>query len=269
MVLGGKVLVVDVDFSVDRADPFNPNIDVANVKTSYAIPNSASGSTSTTDGSISLDAFLAGSIRGFCAAVQKDEEERDPREAARLGILILEQLRYLVMLDRLAARNDDGGIRWFVDIDLLCSTVENFARSEAQAVAECVLLCQLDQISKRFHDLQILIPHPCPAGYLPPSLPHASISLSDVPFHLLPSILVPAFLSLTSSYLNVPSKPHEPPPARHTPLTPSNTSLFPSKGSDHCHALPIDTLWCTALFPVHVYAYLHCAAHISPCTEGF
>lgn len=135
VVLGGKVLVVDIDFSVDRTDPSRPKIDVASVKTSYAIPNNADGSTSNTNGSESLDAFLADSIRGFCEEVQRAEDIRDPLEAARRGVFILEQLQYLVMLDGLAARKEDGGVRWFVDVDQLCSVSENFAKSEAEAVA--------------------------------------------------------------------------------------------------------------------------------------
>jgi hypothetical protein len=135
MLLAGTVLVMEVEFSVNREEPLNPKLDVASVKTSYAIPNSDSGVTSNTDGSISLDAFLAGTIQNFCTELKKSEEVRDPRQVAKLGVAVLEQLRYLVMLDRLAARKDDGGVRWFVDIDQLCSILENFSKSEAEAVA--------------------------------------------------------------------------------------------------------------------------------------
>lgn len=135
MLLAGTVLVMEVEFSVNREEPLNPKLDVASVKTSYAIPNSDSGVTSNTDGSISLDAFLARTIQNFCTELKKSEEVRDPRQVAKLGVAVLEQLRYLVMLDRLAARKDDGGVRWFVDIDQLCSILENFSKSEAEAVA--------------------------------------------------------------------------------------------------------------------------------------
>lgn len=135
MLLAGTVLVVEVEFSVNREDPLNPKLDVASVKTSYAIPNSDSGITSNTDGSISLDAFLAGTIQNFCTELKKSEETRDPQEVARLGVVILDQLKYLVVLDRLAAHKDDGGVRWFVDIDQLCSILENFSKSEAEVVA--------------------------------------------------------------------------------------------------------------------------------------
>lgn len=134
LVLGGKVLVVDVDFSIDRTNPAEPNITVASVRTSYAEQNGAAGSPNT-DGSVSLDAFLAEALGSFCAQVQKEEEEQNPLEAARLGVIILEHFRYLVMLDRLAHRKEDGGIRWFVDVDQLCTILETFAKSEAQVVA--------------------------------------------------------------------------------------------------------------------------------------
>lgn len=138
VVLGGKVLVVDVEFSIERIDPLNPKIDVFSVKTSYAVPNSDSGSTSNTEGSVSLDAFLAETIRDFCREVQKPQQVQNPLEAARLGMVVVEQLRYLVMLDRLAARKDDGGVRWFVDVDHLCSILEGFAKNEGEVVASYV-----------------------------------------------------------------------------------------------------------------------------------
>ncbi|KAJ7755727.1 hypothetical protein DFH07DRAFT_743050 [Mycena maculata] len=135
MLLAGTVLVMEVDFSINREDPLNPKIDVASVKTSYALSDTESGVTSNTDGSISLDAFLAGSIQKFCTELKKSEEVRDPRQVAKLGAVVLDQLRYLVMLDKLAARKEDAGVRWFVDIDQLCSILERFSKTEAEAVA--------------------------------------------------------------------------------------------------------------------------------------
>jgi hypothetical protein len=135
MLLAGTVLVVEVEFSINREDASNPKLDVANVKTSYAIPSTESGITSNTEGSASLDGFLAGSIQKFCDEVKKAEDVRDPLKVAKLGDAILDQLRYLVVLDRLAARKDDGGVRWFTDIDQLCSTLENFSRTEAEQIS--------------------------------------------------------------------------------------------------------------------------------------
>ncbi|KAG5649444.1 hypothetical protein H0H81_003851 [Sphagnurus paluster] len=134
VVLGGKVLVIDVDFSVHKVDSNKPRITVSSVKTSYAIATSG-GSSSNSGGSISLDEFLRDSIQKFCIEVQKREDVRNLEEAARLGSLILEQLQYLVMLDQLAARNQDGGLQWFIDLDKLCPVLEDFAKREAEAVA--------------------------------------------------------------------------------------------------------------------------------------
>ncbi|KAF8070318.1 hypothetical protein FPV67DRAFT_1755245, partial [Lyophyllum atratum] len=159
VVLGGKVLVIDVDFSVDKNDPLKPRITVSNVKTSYAIANSE-GSTSNSAGSLSLDAFLRASIETFCVEVQKPEDVRNLEEAARLGTIILEQLRYLVMLDRLAARKEDGGLRWFVDLDELCPVLEAFAKSEAEVVASSLSLAQAPL------DIYLLRSHALPLPYL-------------------------------------------------------------------------------------------------------
>jgi Mediator of RNA polymerase II transcription subunit 1 len=135
VVLGGKVLVVDVDLSVDKTDALQPNVQVSSVKTSYAVSNASSGSTSDAGNSTSLDALLHGTIERFYVEVQKAESIRNSEDAARFGMNILEQLRYLVMLDKLAAGKEDGGLRWFADVDQLCPILEGFAKSEADAVA--------------------------------------------------------------------------------------------------------------------------------------
>lgn len=143
VVLGGKVLVLDIDFSVDRSDPTKPRIDVKTLKTSYAVQGGTNdGSTSANmEGSASLDALLAGSIREFLIEVQKDLEEQDALEAERLGKVVAEYLKYLMMLDKLAAKKEEngGGIRWFADMDKLGAAVEQFAASEANVIASYVL----------------------------------------------------------------------------------------------------------------------------------
>lgn len=142
VVLGGKVLVVDIDFSIDRvSDPLKPQLDIKSLKTSYAVSGGAlDGTTSNKEGSASLDALLAESIRDFLREVHKATEEQNAIEAARLGNIILEQLKYLITLDKLAAKKEDenGGIRWFVDIDHLGASVEKFAAQEASAIASYV-----------------------------------------------------------------------------------------------------------------------------------
>ncbi|KAG6866629.1 hypothetical protein C0991_000739 [Blastosporella zonata] len=156
VVLGGKVVVVDVDFSIDAVDPDKPRITVSSVKTSYAI-TSSDGTTSNSGGSASLDGFLRDSIANFCDEVQKPEDIRNLDKAARLGVTVTEQLQYLVMLDKLAARRDDGGLRWFTGLDTLCPILEAFATSEAEVVASSLSVAKapLDIFLLRSHALPL------------------------------------------------------------------------------------------------------------------
>ncbi|KAF9038340.1 hypothetical protein BDZ89DRAFT_412713 [Hymenopellis radicata] len=154
LVFGGKVLVVDIDFSVERTDPLRPSIRISNVKTSYAIP----GAESNTEGSNSLDAFLCHSMQAFCIEIQRPEAELDPLEAARLGIIINDHLQYLVVLDRFAERKgEDGGLRWFVEVDALCRDVEVFASAEAKVIASSLAQerAPLDVFLLRAHALPL------------------------------------------------------------------------------------------------------------------
>ncbi len=134
VVLGGKVLVIDIDFAVDHTDPENPIIDVATLKTAYAIPNSTGDSSS--GNSISMDAFLASAIRAFLKEVQKDDAQRDSVEAARLGSLLSDYFSYLMKLDHLALSEGDGGLRWFTVIDRMALEIEALASKEAKAVLQ-------------------------------------------------------------------------------------------------------------------------------------
>ncbi|KAJ7287378.1 hypothetical protein C8J57DRAFT_1430963 [Mycena rebaudengoi] len=201
MLLAGTVLVVEVE------DASNPKLDVANVKTSYAIPSTESGITSNTEGSASLDGFLAGSIQKFCDEVKKAEDVRDPLKVAKLGDAILDQLRYLVVLDRLAARKDDGGVRWFTDIDQLCSTLENFSRTEAEQISSSLAVerAPLDIYLMRCHALPLpylaspsisFLVYASPQVYLslnrtaPPSpLEPTNLPKLDIPFQQMRSYL--------------------------------------------------------------------------------
>jgi hypothetical protein len=136
MVLGGKVVVVDIDFAIDRSDPLAPSIDVTGTKTSYAVPNGPFASAM--NGSILLDDLLARNVRSFCEEIQKGEEIRQPRVAAQRAKVVIEHLCYLMMLDKLAMQEGDKGIRWFVDMLELGSKVDQFAKLEATSVASCV-----------------------------------------------------------------------------------------------------------------------------------
>lgn len=135
IMLGGKVLVVDVEFSINKENPLKPRVHVASVKTSYATMDDALGTSSNTKGSTTLDAFLAETVQKYCDEVQKTENERDSIRAAKLAANTQRQLRYLVMLDRLAEKKDGPRATWFVDTNELCHKVEGFAASEAGVVA--------------------------------------------------------------------------------------------------------------------------------------
>lgn len=133
VVLGGKVLVIDIDFLVDRKRPDNPMIDIATLKTSFAVPNSTLNST--TDGSVCLDGSLADSLRAFLREVHKDEEVQDTLVATKYGVRFQEHLKYLMKLDKLAFREGDRGLRWFSSVDRLATSIlEPLAVKEAQAI---------------------------------------------------------------------------------------------------------------------------------------
>jgi hypothetical protein len=128
VLLAGKVVVVDVDFAIERTNPLRPRLTISRAKTSYAIPSPQAPSTS-------LDDFLQNTIQAFVLAVQQADDARDPKEAARLGESVLLQLKYLVMLDNLTQRQHDGGLKWFTALDEVNPTLETFAAKEASAVA--------------------------------------------------------------------------------------------------------------------------------------
>lgn len=139
-VLGGKVLVIDIEFSVDRTLPGNSKVSLSSLKTSYAVPNDASAegvAKPNTEGSTSLDALLALSLGSFLNEVQKETDLLDAMDAERLGKNVADHMKYLMMLDTVAASKDEesGGMRWFVDIDEIGSIMEKFACREADAIA--------------------------------------------------------------------------------------------------------------------------------------
>lgn len=127
IILGGKVLVLDVDFIM------HPTVDVAAVKTSYAVPSSGTSGSA----SASLSGYLEDVLREWLRSVQS--EVVTGIKTARLGRKVLESLTYLMKLDRLAEKEGDKGIQWFSDQDALGQKLEGFARTEAQVVAQYVL----------------------------------------------------------------------------------------------------------------------------------
>ncbi|KAJ3850061.1 hypothetical protein EV368DRAFT_46079 [Lentinula lateritia] len=268
-VFGGKVLVVDLELSIDRTNPLNPIIVVSKAKTSYAI---SSPEATTMDGSLSLDAFLKDTFQSFFEEVQKPDEHRDPVQAARLGRIILDHFRYLVMLDRLAERKEDGGVRWFVDVDQLCTVVETFAKSEGEAVASSMSTERppLDILLLRAHTLPLpylkspslsFLTYLSPLAYL--SLlrsssalpPDASTSLPsfDIPLHQLRSSLGISLKGATIATLTLspPIESHIFPASMSIPtLTARPTFSLVPRGSDLEHVFPqLADLPSTALDP--------------------
>jgi hypothetical protein len=135
LTLAGKVIVIDVEFSI-ISESENPGMEVASVKNSYAVPSGEdTNPTANTGGSTSLDGFLATNLRAFLGIVQKPVDDQDPIVAAQIAASISQHLTYLMRLDALAAQEGDTGLRWFTSSDNLASTVEKFAKAEAQALA--------------------------------------------------------------------------------------------------------------------------------------
>ncbi|KAG1884223.1 uncharacterized protein F5891DRAFT_1122391 [Suillus fuscotomentosus] len=109
-VLAGKVLVLDIDIN-----------DHVAVKTSFANNANGNGNTSAAP---ELDAFLAQEVTRWINAARRaagidsavGHSREDPAiEAARRSRAIQEHLRYLMMLDGLAAAENEKGLRWFME----------------------------------------------------------------------------------------------------------------------------------------------------------
>lgn len=109
IMMAGKVLVLDVDIDGGVV-----------VKTSFAVGNNhANGPPASPD----LDAFLARDIarwvdaanRASLAAAHNTQSEDPAVEAAYLGLVVRDHLRYLMMLDSLAVAEGERGIRWFME----------------------------------------------------------------------------------------------------------------------------------------------------------
>ncbi|KAG2015904.1 hypothetical protein CC2G_009126 [Coprinopsis cinerea AmutBmut pab1-1] len=197
IILGGNVIVVDIDFVIERTNPLKPRVSVSRVKTSYAIPSAQSTSTA-------LDGFLLNIIQAFCVEVQQPEDVRDPQKAAKLGENVLLQLQYLVMLDQLTQRQHDGGLKWFTALDEVGPTVEGFAVKEASAIASSLSQphVPLDIFLRRSHGLPIpylLAPSLSFLVYISP-LAYLSM-ISDIPESLQPQQNSPIPLDIPLPFL--------------------------------------------------------------------
>ncbi|KIP08390.1 hypothetical protein PHLGIDRAFT_104329 [Phlebiopsis gigantea 11061_1 CR5-6] len=199
LTLGGKVIVVDMNLAIDRTDAQKSRLSVTGVKTSFAVPGGATGST--TQWSTSLDGFLADSLGEFLTAVQKEEEAQDTEDAARIGSRILGSLKYIMMLDQMASEEGDAGLRWFNSVDSLALDAEKFASEEATVIAKALAstTCPLDIFLMRAHGLPLpyltvpslsFLVHVSPRAYLT-LLRRASTAIPTSSSPLLPTLDVP------------------------------------------------------------------------------
>lgn len=131
MVLGGKVLVIDVELTIHRT-PI-PRIELASMKTSHALPSGTSGVNALAERSASLDEMLYLTWRKYLEVVQRNDPE-SATQAAHVVRDIHSQLTYLMKLDELASQEGDKGIRWFSDVGLMCSVAERILKTEASVV---------------------------------------------------------------------------------------------------------------------------------------
>lgn len=131
LILGGKVLVVDIELAVDRSDEEHPTLSVIALKTSYASPVSGA----TTEGSASMNGFLMDYIREFIVEAHKPLGEQDTKKAGKLIKGFLAYMQYLMKLDGMATQEGDSGLRWFNNIDELALTAEGRAKTESRSIA--------------------------------------------------------------------------------------------------------------------------------------
>ncbi|KAI0668479.1 hypothetical protein C8Q78DRAFT_993488 [Trametes maxima] len=199
VLLGGKVLMVELNFSIDRTNLEQPKINITTCKTSYDTRNSTA--TSSAGNSASLDGLLADAIRGFLTEVQKEDAERDSVEASRLGDALSDHFAYLMKLDHLALSEGEGGLRWFNFIDRMSLDLEKLAGSEAEAISrqESGAKVPLDIFLLRSHALPLpyltipsisFLVYLSPLAYLKllrttsaPSTETNHLPKLDVPFH--------------------------------------------------------------------------------------
>lgn len=132
IMLGGKVLVVDVDLHIQRRAQAS-HVTVSNIKTSHALPSGSSGN-ALAERSASLDAFMLRTWNSYLEEVQKNDVESSMR-AAHIGRDIRSHLSYLMKLDALASQEGDQGIRWFNDTGLMSVVAEQISKTEVDCLS--------------------------------------------------------------------------------------------------------------------------------------
>ncbi|KAH8827928.1 hypothetical protein DL96DRAFT_1463476 [Flagelloscypha sp. PMI_526] len=194
LVFGGKSLVLDVEFVVE------PTFTLDHIKTSFALNND------THEGSEQWDAFLFRLFNSFVKEIQRPQFDANPVQVALLGLNVEEQLKRLVLLDKLASSSDGGGIQWFTETDSLSEKLLIVAVAEASEIAKSLdsSAVPLDIFLQRCHGLPLpylsnsflsFLVHVSPAAYLQllhsstdPSLSNASEKPSfDIPLQIISS----------------------------------------------------------------------------------
>ncbi|KAF8971056.1 hypothetical protein BDZ97DRAFT_1787474 [Flammula alnicola] len=179
-------------------------------------------------------------IDKYCTEMQKDEDSRDPQYAASLRKDMLNHLRYLVLLDGLASRKDDGGIRWFTDIDELCPMLNGLPKVK-QKLSLDLSTAPLDIFLLRSHSLPLpylispsvsFLIYLSPLSYLSLSHKAKDFTLKDSPFEGLS-------FSDIKSYLRSLPKAHLYPPSMSMPnITARPTFPLVASASDLDHSFP-------------------------------
>ncbi|KAF8520394.1 hypothetical protein BU17DRAFT_46567 [Hysterangium stoloniferum] len=196
VVLAGKILVLDVEFSVRRIGD-EDELDLISLKSSHASPLDApatSSSSSPTAG-VSLDTFLIMILREYLAEIQKDQADMDPAQVARLGRSLQKSLQYIMKLDNLAQRKVEGGSRWFTEVDDLGSVAMQIVPREAEMAAKSLGLAQAPL------DILLLRGHALPLPYL--HMPSLSFLVYLSPLCYLSLLRSPPF-SEASSMIDIP-----------------------------------------------------------------
>ncbi|KAL5523559.1 hypothetical protein ACEPAG_7732 [Sanghuangporus baumii] len=158
VMLGGKVLVIDIDLSIQSSPSSSPRrIMVSNVKTSHALPSGNSVNT-LAERSFSLDAFILRTWNDYLNEVQKSDADSSSR-AGQISRDIQSHLSYLMKLDNLASSEGDQGIRWFNDTGLINAVTDRISKAEVDALSSNRTLqsstVNLDVFLSRAHALAI------------------------------------------------------------------------------------------------------------------
>ncbi|GJJ06302.1 hypothetical protein Clacol_000493 [Clathrus columnatus] len=160
LILSGKILVLDIDIKVYH----NPNIhlEMVSLKSTQAFPLDAAAATAPslpTSGSF-IDDFILKTFREYLVEIQKDSKDINVEHISKLCRSLKRDLHHLMKLDNLAQRIQEGGSRWFTEVDDLSSVAKQLAPKEAVTVARDL------QVSHAPLDILLTRGHALPFPYL-------------------------------------------------------------------------------------------------------